>query len=44
MRFKAWLYGQRVKVREERDRADRKLEREETEAQRKAEQPVLFQF
>jgi len=43
-RLKAWLYHQRVKVRQERDRADRKLEREEAEAQRKAEQPGLFEF
>lgn len=43
-RLKAWLYQQRVKVREERDRADRRLEREEAEAQRKAEQPELFKF
>ncbi len=38
-RLKDWLYRQRVKVREERERADRRLEREEAEAQRKAEQP-----
>ena len=43
-RLKDWLYRQRVKVRQERDRTDRKLEREETEAQRKAEQPALFDF
>jgi len=43
-RLKDWLYRQRVKVRQERERTDRKLEREETEAQRKAEQPVLFLF
>ena len=43
-RLKAWLYRQRVKVRQERERADRRLEREETQAQRKAEQPELFEF
>ena len=43
-RLKHWLYHQRTKVRQERDRANRRLEREEAEAQRKAEQPVLFQF
>jgi hypothetical protein len=43
-RLKDWLYRQRVKVRQERDRMSRKLECEEAEAQRKAEQPVLFQF
>jgi len=43
-RLKGWLYRQRVKVRQERERGDRRLEREETEAQRKAEQPALFDF
>lgn len=43
-RLKDWLYRQRVKVRQERDRANRRFEREEAEAQRKDEQPVLFQF
>ena len=43
-RLKDWLYNQRVKARQERDRADRRLEREEAEAQRKAEQPGLFDF
>jgi hypothetical protein len=43
-RLKDWLYCQRVKVRQERDRANRRFEREEAEAQRKAEQPALFQF
>ena len=43
-RLKDWLYHQRNKVRQERNRADRRLEREEAEAQRKAEQPVLFEF
>ena len=43
-RLKDWLYRQRVKVRQERARGDRKLERVEAEAQRKAEQPELFEF
>jgi len=43
-RLKDWLYRQRVKARMERERADRKIERKEGEAPRKAEQPVLFQF
>jgi len=43
-RLKDWLYRQRVKVRQERERGDRRLEREETEVQRKAEQPALFDF
>ena len=41
-RLKDWIYRQRVKVRQERGRADRRLEREEAEAQHKAEQPGLF--
>jgi len=32
------------KIRQERERVDRRLEREEAEAQRKAEQPELFEF
>ena len=43
-RLKDWLYRQRVKARQERDRDDRRLEREEAEAQRKTEQPELFEF
>ena len=43
-RLKDWLYQQRVKIRQERERGDRRLEREEAEAQRKAEQPELFMF
>ena len=43
-RLKDWLYRQRIKVRQERGRSDSRLEREETEAQRKAEQPELFEF
>jgi len=43
-RLRDWLYRQRIKVRQERDRADKRLEREEAEAQRKAEQPELFDF
>jgi len=43
-RLKDWLYRQRIKARLERERVDRKLERKEAEVQRKAEQPVLFQF
>lgn len=43
-RLKAWLYRQRAKVRQEKDRAERRLAKEEAEAQKKAEQPVLFQF
>ena len=43
-RLKEWIYRQRVKTRQERDRADRRLHREEAESQSKAEQPALFQF
>jgi hypothetical protein len=43
-RLKDWIYRQRVKARQERDRVDRRIEREGAEAQRKAEQPALFQF
>ena len=43
-RLKDWIYYQRVKVRQERERVDRKLEREEAEVQSKAEQPELFGF
>ena len=43
-RLKAWIYDRRIKVRLERDRAERR-ERKEEEAQRKkAEQPALFVF
>ncbi len=43
-RLKDWLYRQRTKIRQERERVDRRLEREEAEAQRKMEQPELFDF
>ena len=39
-----WLYRQRTNVRQERERVDRRLEREEATAQREAEQPALFEF
>jgi hypothetical protein len=43
-RLEGWLYRRRAKVRQERDRACRKLKREEAEAQRRAKQPALFKF
>ena len=43
-RLKSWLYQQRVKARQEKDRAERREKREEAEAQREEEQPVLFEF
>jgi len=43
-RLKEWLYNQRTKVRQERERAERRQRKEEEVARGKAEQPVLFQF
>ncbi|MDD5511951.1 MAG: hypothetical protein PHI12_14260 [Dehalococcoidales bacterium] len=43
-RLKEWIYRQRVTARQERERADRKLERQESEEQRISEQPELFEF
>jgi len=43
-RLKAWLYRKRTQVRLDRDRAERRQKREEEEAERKAEQPALFDF
>ena len=43
-RLKAWLYQKRTQVREERDRVERRQKKEEEAAQRKAEQPALFDF
>ena len=43
-RLKAWLYQQRIKVRIEKDRAERRQKREDEEKKRQAEQPVLFTF
>jgi len=42
-RLKAWLYGQRIKARTERDKAERRQKKEE-KIQKKAEQPALFEF
>ena len=43
-RLKEWLYRQRTKIRLERDRAERRQQRGEEAARRKAEQPALFEF
>ena len=43
-RLKAWLYRQRIKLRTEKDRMERRDKRAEAEAQREAEQPALFEF
>jgi hypothetical protein len=43
-RLKEWLYRKRSQVREERERSERRQRKEEEAAQRKAEQPALFEF
>jgi len=43
-RLKEWLYRKRIQIRLDRDRAERRQKREEEAAQRKAEQPALFDF
>ena len=43
-RLKEWLYHQRTRVRQERERAERRQRKEEEAARGKAEQPVLFEF
>ena len=43
-RLKAWIYQQRIKVRLERDRTERRQKREEEAARKEAAQPALFDF
>ena len=43
-RLKSWLYHQRVKARQDKDRAGRRQEKEEAKAQREEAQPALFVF
>jgi hypothetical protein len=43
-RLKDWIYRQRIKIRLERDRAERREKKEQEESKRKTEQPVLFEF
>ncbi|MBA7604511.1 hypothetical protein ES703_11635 [subsurface metagenome] len=43
-RLKAWLYQKRTTVREDRDRAERRLKKEEEAARKKEAQPALFDF
>jgi len=43
-RLKEWFYKKRTQVRLERERVERRQKREEEAAQRKAEQPALFEF
>ena len=42
--LKAWIYQQRIKVRLERDRAERRHRKEEEAERRKEAQPALFDF
>jgi len=43
-RFKRWLYERRVQARQDGERAERSDEKEREIAQRKLEQPALFEF
>ena len=43
-RLKDWIYQQRTKIRLEKDRAERRQQKEEEVAKRKAEQLAMFQF
>ncbi len=43
-RLKGWIYHRRTKIRQERDRGERRQKKEETEAAKKAAQPTLFEF
>ena len=43
-RLKAWFYQQRGRMRMERERAERRENKEQEEAQRKTERPALFEF
>ena len=43
-RLKAWIYHTRSRIRQERDRAERREKKEEAVAQSKAERPMLFDF
>ena len=43
-RLKEWIYQQRTKIRLEKDRAERRQQKEEEVAKRKAEQLAMFQF
>jgi len=42
--LKAWIYQQRTRVRLDRERAERRQQKEEAVAKKKAEQPALFEF
>ena len=43
-RLKSWLYYQRVKARQEKDRAERGREKEKAKARRELERPALFKL
>jgi hypothetical protein len=43
-RLKEWIYRQRIRIRLERDRAERRQRKEEAAVLRKEEQPALFEF
>ncbi len=43
-RLKHWLYQRRVQARQERERVEKREEKEREAAERKAEQPALFEF
>jgi len=43
-RLKSWIYHQRIKARQEKDRAERREKKEEQQTQRKEERPALFVF
>jgi len=44
LRLKSWIYQRRVRIRQERDRAERREHKEQEKARLEAEQPALFQF
>jgi len=43
-RLKEWLYQKRTQARLDRERTERRQRKEEEAAERKAEQPALFEF
>ena len=42
--LKTWLYRQRIKVREERDREERRQQKEQAEMKKEVEHPALFEL
>jgi len=43
-RLKEWLYTKRTQARLDRERTERRQRKEEEAAERKSEQPALFEF